>query len=93
MFSSNRQSSVLSKSVAYRGQFQLPATQERYPTFRTWDMSARLFLSKQFLVYFYMQNMFNRHFAGLDATGTPDDLHYNPQQGRNIRFGVNYNLN
>ena len=93
MFASNRQTSVLSKSVAYRDPFQLPATLERYPTFRTWDMSARLFLSKQFLIYFYMQNMFNRHFAGLDATGTPDDMHYNPQQGRNIRFGVNYNLN
>jgi outer membrane receptor protein involved in Fe transport len=93
MFASNRQTSVLSKSVAYRDAYQLVFTQERYPTFRSWDMSARLFLSKQFLVYFYMQNMFNRHFAGLDATGTPDDLHFNAQQGRNIRFGVNYNLN
>ncbi len=93
MFASNRQTSVLSKSVAYRDAFYLRFTQERYPTFRSWDMSARLFLSKQFLVYLYVQNMFNRHFAGLDATGTPDDLHFNPQQGRFFRFGMNYNLN
>lgn len=93
MFASNRQTSVLSKSVAYRDLFQLPNTQERYPTFRTWDMSMQLNLSDHFLLYFQLQNMFNRRFAGLDATGTPDDLLFNPQQGRFIRFGVNYNLN
>lgn len=93
MFASNRQSSVLSKSVAYRDQFQLSAVQERHPTFRSWDMSARLYLSNHFLIYMQFQNMFNRRFAGLDATGTPDDLLFNPQQGRMIRFGVNYNMN
>lgn len=93
MFASNRQTSVLSKSVAYKDQYQLQFTQERYPTFRSWDMSMRLNLSDHFLIYFQMQNMFNRRFAGLDATGTPDDLLLNPQQGRNVRFGVNYNLN
>ncbi len=93
MFASNRQSSVLSKSVAYREQFQLSAVQERYPDFRSWDMSARLYLSNHFLIYMQFQNMFNRRFAGLDATGTPDDLGFNPQQGRMIRFGVNYNMN
>ncbi|MBK8428043.1 MAG: TonB-dependent receptor [Lewinellaceae bacterium] len=93
MFASNRQSSVLSKSVAYREQFQLSAVQERHPTFRSWDMSARLYPSNHFLIYMQFQNMFNRRFAGLDATGTPDDLLFNPQQGRMIRFGVNYNMN
>jgi outer membrane receptor protein involved in Fe transport len=93
MFASNRQTSVLSKSVAYRTQSQLSVTQERYPTFRSWDMSTRLYLSNHFLIYIQLQNMFNRRFAGLDATGTPDDLLFNPQQGRMIRFGVNYNMN
>lgn len=93
MLASNRQTSVLSKSVAYRDQYQLLFTKERYPTFRSWDMSTRLFLSNHFLIYFQIQNMFNRRFAGLDATGTPDDLLFNPQQGRIIRFGVNYNMN
>ncbi|MCC6282290.1 MAG: TonB-dependent receptor plug domain-containing protein [Saprospiraceae bacterium] len=93
MFASNRQTSVLSKSVAYRSQFQLLYSQERYPTFRSWDMSTRIYLSNHFLIYMQIQNMFNRRFAGLDATGTPDDLLFNPQQGRIIRFGVNYNMN
>ena len=93
MFASNRQTSVLSKSVAYRTPFKLFVSQERYPTFRSWDMSTRLYLSNHFLIYIQLQNMFNRRFAGLDATGTPDDLLFNPQQGRMIRFGVNYNMN
>ena len=93
MMASNRQTSVLSKSVAYRDQYYLRFTQETYPTFRTWDMSTRLYLNEQFVVYLHFQNVFNRRFAGLDATGTPDDLHYNAQQGRFFRFGANYNLN
>ncbi len=92
MISSNRQTSTLSKSVMYRETYQV-APPNTNPTFRTWDMRAQLHLSKQFLVYFQMQNMFNRDYAGLDATGTPDDLLYNPQPGRTARFGVNYNMN
>ena len=92
MLSSNRQTSTLSKSVMYRDQVQR-TTQERYPTFRTWDMRAQVYLSNHFLVYVQMQNMFNQHYAGLDATGTPDDLLYNPQPGRLVRFGLNYNMN
>lgn len=92
MISSNRQTSTLSKSVLYRDAYQRN-TLTRYPKFRTWDMRAQIHLSNHFLVYFQMQNMFNRHYAGLDATGTPDDLLYNPQPGRLARFGVNYNMN
>ncbi len=76
----------------YRDLYQVePPTTN--PKFRTWDMRAQLHLSNHFLVYFQMQNMFNRRHAGLDATGTPDDLLYNPQPGRMARFGVNYNMN
>ena len=93
MFASNRQTSVLSKSVIYKDEYQRTTTRERYPAFRSWDMMMRLYLSNHFLVYFHAQNLFNRRYAGLDATGTPDDLLYNPQQGRVLRFGVNYNMN
>lgn len=93
MFASNRQTSVLSKSAAYPALYQRGVTQTRYPTFRSWDMMMRFYLSNHFLLYFQLQNMYNRHYAGLDATGTPDDLLYNPQQGRIWRFGVNYNMN
>lgn len=93
MFASNRQTSVLSKAVSYPALYQRNTIQNRYPTYRTWDMMLRLYLSNHFLVYFQFQNMFNHHYAGLDATGTPDDLLYNPQQGRSWRLGVNYNMN
>lgn len=93
IMASNRQTSVLSKSVSYRDAYQLQFTQERYPVFRTWDMGLRLYFNKQFVVYLHFQNVFNRQFTGLDATGTPDDLRYNLQQGRFFRFGANYNLN
>ncbi len=93
MLASNRQTSVLSKSIIYAADFERQVTLERYPTFRSWDMMMRLYLSNHFLIYFNVQNIFNKHYAGLDATGTPDDLLYNPQQGRLLRLGVNYNMN
>lgn len=93
MLASNRQTAVLSKAALYADQFKREITQERYPRFRSWDMMMRLYLSNHFLVYFHAQNVFNRHYSGLDATGTQDDLLYNPQQGRLVRFGVNYNMN
>jgi hypothetical protein len=45
------------------------------------------------VVYFHVRNVFDNHFAGLDAHGTTEDLQYNPQQGRIWRLGVNYNMN
>lgn len=93
MLASNRQTAVLSKAVIYAEEYERKVVQQKYPTFRSWDLMARLYLSNHFLAYFQVQNVFNRHYAGLDATGTPDDLLYNPQQGRLIRFGVNYNMN
>lgn len=93
VLASNRQTSVLSKAVIYRDNYQRKVIQERYPAFRSWDVMARFYLSNHLLVYCHVQNLFNRHYAGLDATGTPDDLLYNPQQGRLLRLGVNYNMN
>ncbi len=92
MLSYNRQTTTLSKSILYRNQRQR-GTLEHYPTFNTWDTRAQIYLSNHFLVYLQLQNMFNRHYAGLDATGTSDDLLYNPQPGRLVRFGLNYNMN
>jgi hypothetical protein len=92
VMASNQQRSSLSKSVIFKGQYQLPA-QSRLDNFVTWDFMSRLYLSNHFLVYFQLINAFDRHHAGIDATGTPDDLLYNPQQGRQWRLGVNYNMN
>jgi outer membrane receptor protein involved in Fe transport len=92
VFASNRQTSSLSKSLIFKDLYQLPE-RPRLATFRTWDAMSRLYLSNHFLVYFQMLNIFNKRYAGIDATGTPDDILYNPQQGRQWRVGVNYNMN
>ncbi len=92
VISNNHQGSALHKSVIFQDQYQLPA-RSRLEKFTTWDFMMRLYLSNHFLVYFHFINAFDRHHAGIDATGTPDDLLYNPQQGRQWRIGVNYNMN
>ncbi|MFN8304606.1 MAG: TonB-dependent receptor [Saprospiraceae bacterium] len=93
MLSSNRQQSALSKAVTWQAEAARPTILTRTPAFRTWDAAIRFNLSDHFLVYVQAQNLFNKRYAGLDATGTPDDLLYNPQPGRQIRLGVNYNMN
>jgi outer membrane receptor protein involved in Fe transport len=92
VFASNRQTSSLSKSLIFKDLYQL-SERPRLATFRTWDAMSRLYLSNHFLVYFQMLNVFNKRYAGIDATGTPDDILYNPQQGRQWRVGMNYNMN
>jgi hypothetical protein len=92
VMATNKQGSTLGKSVIFKAQYQLPE-QPGLEKFITWDFMSRLYLSNHFLVYFQLINAFDRHHAGIDATGTPDDLLYNPQQGRQWRLGVNYNMN
>ncbi len=60
---------------------------------QTVDLVFRRELSKNFQIYFTMNNVLNRNFSGLDATGTPDDLFFNPQPARQTRLGINYNMN
>jgi outer membrane receptor protein involved in Fe transport len=93
VLAANKQSSSLSKSVLYRDLYQLKNREERLSQASTWDLNVRIYLSNHFLLYFSAQNIFDREFQGLDATGTLDDLLYNPQPGRFIRLGVNYNMN
>lgn len=93
MLASNRQTAVQSKAVGYKAFYQLQDRPLKHNTFRSWDLQLRAFLSKQFTVYMFVQNVFNRKIYGIDATGTPEDLIYNPQPGRFVRVGVNYNMN
>ena len=91
--SSNRQNGILSGTVMYRDFYQRQATATHFPAYRTWDFMLRIYLSNHFLIYLHTQNTFNKRYGGIDATGTPDDLLYNPQPGRSIRLGVNYTMN
>jgi outer membrane receptor protein involved in Fe transport len=86
-----RNRGMLSKAVVYESFYGQQRLRD-YPRYRTWDVMARLYLSDQFLIYMQVQNLFNQEYAGIDATGTPEDLLYNPQPQRIVRIGVNYNM-
>jgi outer membrane receptor protein involved in Fe transport len=87
-----KQSGWASGAVGYQSDFSRPNF-VNIKGFTTWDWMNRFYLSDHFIVYFQFQNIWNRHYGGIDATGTPDDLLYNPQQGRLFRLGINYNMN
>jgi TonB-dependent Receptor Plug Domain len=77
----------------WKNQWQRPVQTTENAAYSTVDLVFRRTLSSNFQVYFFVNNVFNRHFAGLDATGSPDDLRFNPQSGRVVRLGINYNMN
>jgi len=64
-----------------------------FPPYRVFDVIGRFKLTKQVQFYLKVNNIFNKGYHGIDATGTNDDLHYNPQQLRHIRFGLTYKTN
>jgi outer membrane receptor for ferrienterochelin and colicin len=65
----------------------------RIPTYSTWDIQARFFVNKHFLLYASVHNLFNQAAYGLDLSGGPEDQVLPLLQGRLWRFGVNYNMN
>jgi outer membrane cobalamin receptor len=50
-------------------------------------------LSHNLSGFIKITNMFNEKYSGLNVTGRKEDKLYNPQLGRNIRFGLSYALN
>jgi hypothetical protein len=93
VLSNNRQSSWQSGTALYSSAFQRTDAPDRVSKFKTWDWMTRLYLSDHFLVYLHFQNLWNNRYGGIDATGTPDDLLWNPQMGRSWKFGINYSMN
>ena len=87
LISSNRQNFILSSAAVYQDFYERETIQRNYPAYRTWDSVLSIYLSKNFRMYAHVKNLFNRRHAGIDATGTPDDLLYNPQPGRMLRYG------
>jgi TonB-dependent Receptor Plug Domain len=59
---------------------------------RTLDITVRLFVNKNFSTWIDIRNLGNSKWNGIDATSTPDDLRFNQQPLRTLRFGVQYNL-
>ena len=61
--------------------------------FKTLDFITTYKLSRNFMGFFRINNIRNTKYAGLNPTGTTDDLLFNPQEGRTFRIGLNYRLN
>ena len=59
----------------------------------TMDLLMRYELNRNFKIYVKLNNVFNNKYPGLNATNTPDDLLFNPQELRVFRMGMNYKMN
>jgi hemoglobin/transferrin/lactoferrin receptor protein len=68
------------------------ANGKRINGFFTLDAVLRYAVNERFDAYVKITNVFNKKYPGIRATGTLDDLTYNPQQGFWLRAGMNYTL-
>lgn len=93
MMATNRQSIFPDRAPLWAADWNPENVSQPVRRYRTWDFSLHYYLSKNFVLYGQLTNAFNRRPVGLDATGTIDDLLYNPQLGRLWRLGVHYNVN
>jgi len=57
------------------------------------DLNMSYTISKNFTVFMKILNTFDEKYGGIDISGTDVDMLYNPQPGRNIRFGLNFTMN
>ncbi len=61
--------------------------------FFTIDIISGFRFHKNLNIYLKVNNLLNKEYTGIDGTGYDVDLRYNPQLGRNIRFGMTFLLN
>ncbi len=80
---------------AVKNKSPIPAkfqTYESLPAYFTLDMSVLGRLTDHFQVSFKLRNALNTYYAGLAATGTQDDLLWNPQSLRVWEIGFSYRV-
>ena len=56
------------------------------------DFMGRLQLTSSFNAFLKIGNLFNTYYGGVGATGTLDDLAYNPQRSRTVWLGMSYRM-
>ncbi|MCF8238897.1 MAG: TonB-dependent receptor [Saprospiraceae bacterium] len=56
------------------------------------DLNFRYHLSRNFQTFFQFRNLLGAEYGGISATGTGDDLQFNPQMGRTLWVGLSYDL-
>ena len=60
--------------------------------FRNFDVLANYNINRNFRVFAKLRNIFNKEYAGINATETLNDLNYNPQEKRTYRLGMSYRI-
>lgn len=81
-----------SKSLQTREEFEFTADRFVVDPYYTMDLTWRYRVNENFAGYVTIYNVFDAEYGGLSATGTPDDLLYNPQSGRLWKLGLAYRL-
>lgn len=57
------------------------------------DIYTGFKFNKNITAFVKIINLFDTEYSGINATGHDIDLNYNPQLGRNIRFGMTFDIN
>ena len=61
--------------------------------FYTMDILARYRFNSDLSMFFKVNNLFDEKYGGIAISKMNAALPYNPQLGRNIRFGITYTWN
>lgn len=89
--SSYYQGYVFSETI--NGVSNVTKTEYSVPSYYLMDLGVRYVTSSVRLEIFgYLRNVFANKYGGISATKSPDDIYFNPQQGRRIQAGVSYRL-
>ncbi len=91
-FVNNYVSSHISTNVYSQNAYESLTDMFTNDAYYTLDFISRYKVSNNFQGYVKIKNVFNKKYAGIDATGTIDDLIYNPQSLRTITFGLSYRI-
>ena len=68
-------------------------TEHVAPSYYLLDLGFRYVTASVRLELFaYVRNVFSKMYGGISATGSPNDIYINPQQGRRLQVGVSYRL-
>ena len=86
------QSKSLSRLLNNRTAFEEDSELYTLSGYYTLDAMLLGQLTDNFRIYLRVNNVFNKKYAGIDATGTPNDLIWNPQSARWITAGISYQL-
>lgn len=82
----------LSRNLADVNRTDILNDRTKVQGFYTFDLMGKFRMTSSFNAFAKIKNVLNRDYGGIGATGTFDDLIYNPQLGRTIELGMSYRM-